>query len=139
MSNGEKITWWMIKYPPIKKNAQLCITPAYPGSEHCKSTSTQCTSDSKNLHTRFLYPVLPISLSMHMLLRFFQTLCGLLACIMCICILGPIAMIIESGRVLRSAVRLEPIIWTRWLRLLPQFAVCCGLIVCMALLLGTQS
>ena len=76
---------------------------------------------------------------MLMLLRFFQTLCGLLACVMCIFILGPIAMIIESGRVLRSAVRLEPIIWTRWLQLLPMFMVCCGLIVCMALLLGTQS
>ena len=76
---------------------------------------------------------------MLMLLRFFQTLCGLLACIMCIFILGPIAMIIESGRVIRSAVRLEPIIWTRWLRLLPQFAVCCGLIVCAALLLSIWS
>jgi hypothetical protein len=72
---------------------------------------------------------------MHMLLRFIQTLCGLLACVMCIFILGPIAMIIESGRVLRSAVRLEPIIWTRWLRLLPQFMVCCVLVVCIAYLL----
>ena len=35
MSNGGKITWWMIKYPPYKKNAQHRINPAYPGSVHC--------------------------------------------------------------------------------------------------------
>jgi len=72
---------------------------------------------------------------MHMLLRFIQTLCGLLACVMCIFILGPIAIAIESGRVIQSAVRREPIIWTRWLRLLPQFMVCCVLVVCIAYLL----
>jgi hypothetical protein len=72
---------------------------------------------------------------MHMLLRSIQTLCGLLACVMCVFILGPIAMIIESGRIIRSAVRLEPIIWTRWLQLLPQFVVCCVLVVTIAYLL----
>ena len=100
---------------------------------------TQCTSDSKNLHSSFLYPVLPDSLSMHMLLRFAQRCCGLLAAIMCIFILGPIAICIESGRIIRSAIVGEPIIWTRWLQLLPMFAVCCGLIVCAALLLGVWS
>jgi hypothetical protein len=72
---------------------------------------------------------------MHMLLRSIQTLCGLLACIMCIFILGPIAILIESGRVIRSWVRQEPILWTRWLRLLPQFGVCCGLAVLIAWLI----
>jgi hypothetical protein len=72
---------------------------------------------------------------MHMLLRSVQILCGLLAAIMCIFILGPIAILIESGRIVRSAVRLEPIEWTRWLRLLPQFIVCCGLAVVIAYLL----
>ena len=71
---------------------------------------------------------------MLMLLRFFQTLCGLLACVMCIFILGPIAMIIESGRVLRSVVRLEPIEWTGWLQLLPMFTVCCVLITAVIML-----
>lgn len=70
-----------------------------------------------------------------MLLRFIQVLCGLLAAIMCIFILGPIAIFIESGRIVRSAVRLEPIEWTRWLRLLPQFIVCCGLAVTIAWLI----
>ena len=71
---------------------------------------------------------------MLMLLRFAQRCCGLLAAIMCIFILGPIAMIIESGRVLRSAVRLEPIEWTRWLQLLPMFGVCCVLITAVIML-----
>jgi len=70
-----------------------------------------------------------------MLLRFVQRLCGLLACVMCIFILGPIAILIESGRIVQSAVRLEPIEWTRWLRLLPQFGVCCGLAVLIAWLI----
>ena len=74
-----------------------------------------------------------------MLLRFIQTLCGLLACIMCVFILGPIAICIESVRIIRSAIVGEPVEWTRWLQLLPMFAVCCGLIVCAALLLGIWS
>jgi hypothetical protein len=78
-------------------------------------------------------------LSILMLLRFAQRCCGLLAAVMCIFILGPIAICIESGRIIRSAIVGEPIIWTRWLQLLPMFAVCCGLIVCAALLLGIWS
>ena len=64
-----------------------------------------------------------------MLLRFAQVLCGLPACVMCIFILGPIAILIESGRIVRSAVRLEPILWTRCLRLFPMFILCSVLLM----------
>jgi hypothetical protein len=94
---------------------------------------------SKKFAHRIFVPCTTHRLSMLMLLRFAQRCCGLLAAIMCIFILGPIAICIESGRIIRSAIVGEPVEWTRWLQLLPMFAVCCGLIVCAALLLGIWS
>ena len=93
----------------------------------------------KKFAHRIFVPCTTHLLSILMLLRFAQRCCGLLAAIMCIFILGPIAICIESVRIIRSAIVGEPIIWTRWLQLLPMFAVCCGLIVCAALLLGVWS
>jgi len=55
---GGKITWWVIKYPYTKKNAQPYVYPLY---QVCpKSTSYGCTSDLKNLHSSFLHPAILI-------------------------------------------------------------------------------
>ena len=35
--HGLEITWWPIKYPRIKKNAQHSYTHCYPGLTHCKT------------------------------------------------------------------------------------------------------
>lgn len=51
---GGKITWWMIKYPYTKKNAQPYVYPLY---QVCpKLTSYGCFSDQKNLHRIFFSP-----------------------------------------------------------------------------------
>jgi hypothetical protein len=83
----------------------------------------------KKFAHRIFVPCTTHLLSMLMLLRFAQRCCGLLAAIMCIFILGPIAILIESGRVCRSALRREPILWTRWLRLFPMFILCSVLLI----------
>ena len=56
-----------------------------------------------------------------MLLTAFQKLCGLLACIMCIFILGPIAMVIESGRIVHSWIQRVPVDYSRFRAVYPMF------------------
>ncbi len=56
-----------------------------------------------------------------MLLTAFQKLCGLLACIMCIFILGPIAMVIESGRIVHSWIHRVPVDYSRFRAVYPMF------------------
>ena len=56
-----------------------------------------------------------------MLLRLVQRLCGVLACIMCIFILGPIAMIIELARIGRSWIRQVPTDYSRFRAIYPMF------------------
>jgi hypothetical protein len=124
----------MIKYPHIKKNAQQFFNPVAPILS-CKKQPYWVFLRSKKFALCFFVPCNTHLLSILMLLRFAQVLCGLLACVMCIFILGPVAILIESGRIVRSAVRLEPIEWSRWLQLLPQFILCCGLVAMIAWLI----
>ena len=56
-----------------------------------------------------------------MLLTAFQKLCGLLACIMCIFILGPVAMIIELVRIARSLILQIPTDYTNFRAVYPMF------------------
>ena len=56
-----------------------------------------------------------------MLLRLFQILCGFLACVMCIFILGPIAMVIESGRIVHSWIHRVPVDYSRFRAVYPMF------------------
>ena len=70
-------------------------------------------------------------LSNMMLLTGFQKLCGFVACIMCIFILGPIAMIIESGRIVHSWIRGVPADYTRFRAVYPMFVTFVVLILVM--------
>ena len=92
---------------------------------------------SKKFAQQFFYPVLPDSLSMHMLLRFAQRCCGLLAALMCILLLGPIAVIIAVGRILRSWYYGLPADYRDLGLLLPQFICTC--IIVGAVTLAVQS
>ena len=56
-----------------------------------------------------------------MLLTAFQKLCGFIACIMCIFILGPIAMIIELVRIARSWILRVPTDYTNFRAVYPMF------------------
>ena len=56
-----------------------------------------------------------------MLLRLLQWICGVLACIMCIFILGPIAMIIELVRIARSWILRVPTDYTNFRAVYPMF------------------
>ena len=56
-----------------------------------------------------------------MLLRLLQWFCGALACVMCIFILGPIAMIIELVRIGRSWILRVPTDYTNFRAVYPMF------------------
>ena len=56
-----------------------------------------------------------------MLLNLFQKLCGFVACVMCIFILGPIAMVIESSRIVHSWIQRVPADYTRFRAVYPMF------------------
>ena len=56
-----------------------------------------------------------------MLLRLLQWFCGALACVMCIVILGPIAMIIELVRIGRSWILRVPTDYTNFRAVYPMF------------------
>ena len=56
-----------------------------------------------------------------MLLRLLQWFCGVLACVMCIFILGPIAMIIELVRIARSWILQIPTDYTNFRAVYPMF------------------
>ena len=56
-----------------------------------------------------------------MLLRLVQWICGVLACVMCIFILGPIAMIIELVRIARSWILQIPTDYTNFRAVYPMF------------------
>ena len=56
-----------------------------------------------------------------MLLRLLQWFCGVLACVMCIFILGPIAMIIELIRIARSWILRVPTDYTNFRAVYPMF------------------
>ena len=56
-----------------------------------------------------------------MLLRLLQWFCGVLACIMCIFILGPIAMIIELVRIAHSWILQVPTDYTNFRAVYPMF------------------
>jgi len=56
-----------------------------------------------------------------MLLRLVQIICGVLACIMCIFILGPIAMIIELVRIAHSWILQVPTDYTNFRAVYPVF------------------
>ena len=56
-----------------------------------------------------------------MLLRLVQIICGVLACIMCIFILGPIAMIIELVRIAHSWILQVPTDYTNFRAVYPMF------------------
>ena len=66
-----------------------------------------------------------------MLLTGFQKFCGFVACVMCIFILGPIAMIIESGRIVHSWIRGVPADYTRFRAVYPMFVTFVVLILVM--------
>ena len=53
----------------------------------------------------------------------FQTVCGFLACVMCIFILGPIAMIIVTGRVVHNWIRGVPNDYSNFESVYPMFVV----------------
>ena len=56
-----------------------------------------------------------------MLLRLVQIICGVLACVMCIFILGPVAMIIELVRIARSWILRVPTDYTNFRAVYPMF------------------
>ena len=56
-----------------------------------------------------------------MLLTLLRRFCGFLACVMCIFILGPIAMIIECIRIVRSWVMMMPHDYTNFQAVYPMF------------------
>ena len=56
-----------------------------------------------------------------MLLRLLQWFCGALACVMCIFILGPVAMIIELVRIGRSWILQIPTDYTNFRAVYPMF------------------
>jgi len=56
-----------------------------------------------------------------MLLRLLQRFCGFLACIMCIFILGPIAMITELVRIAHSWIMQVPTDYTNFRAVYPMF------------------
>jgi len=56
-----------------------------------------------------------------MLLRLVQIICGALACVMCIFILGPIAMIIELVRIAHSWIMQVPTDYTNFRAVYPMF------------------
>ena len=56
-----------------------------------------------------------------MLLRLVQIICGALACVMCIVILGPVAMIIELVRIARSWILQIPTDYTNFRAVYPMF------------------
>lgn len=56
-----------------------------------------------------------------MLLKCFQTVCGFLACVMCIFILGPIAMIIVTSRVVYNWIRGVPNNYSNFKSVYPMF------------------
>ena len=60
-------------------------------------------------------------LSNTMLLNLFQKLCGFLACVMCIFILGPVAMIIESSRIVHSWIQRVPTDYSKFRAVYPMF------------------
>ena len=55
------------------------------------------------------------------MLKIVQTVCGFLACVMCIVILGPIAMIIELVRIGRSWILRVPTDYTNFRAVYPMF------------------
>ena len=57
------------------------------------------------------------------MLKIVQTVCGFLACVMCIFILGPIAMIIVTGRVVHNWIRGVPNNYTDFESVYPMFVV----------------
>jgi len=56
-----------------------------------------------------------------MLLRLLQWIRGVLACVMCIFILGPVAMIIELVRIARSWIMQIPTDYTNFRAVYPMF------------------
>ena len=56
-----------------------------------------------------------------MLLRLVQIICGVLACVMCIFILGPVAMITELVRIGRSWIMQIPTDYTNFRAVYPMF------------------
>ena len=56
-----------------------------------------------------------------MLLNLFQKFCGFVACVMCIFILGPIAMVIESSRIVHSWIYNVPVDYSRFRAVYPMF------------------
>ena len=70
-------------------------------------------------HETLIYQI--PQLSNTMLLNLFQKLCGFVACIMCIFILGPVAMIIESSRIVHSWIYNVPTDYSRFRAIYPMF------------------
>jgi len=56
-----------------------------------------------------------------MLLRLLQRFCGFLACVMCIFILGPIAMVIECIRIVRGWMWHLPVDYSNFRAVYPMF------------------
>ena len=80
-------------------------------------------------HKTLTYQIL--LLSNMMLLTGFQRLCGFVACVMCIFILGPIAMIIECSRIVHSWIQRVPADYTRFRAVYPMFVTFAVIILVM--------
>ena len=84
------------------------------------------------MHSGHKTPVYQIwKLSNMMLLTGFQKLCGFVACVMCIFILGPIAMIIECSRIVHSWIQRVPADYTRFRAVYPMFVTFAVIILVM--------
>ena len=70
-----------------------------------------------------------------MLLRLLQWICGVLACIMCIFILGPIAFIVVAVRICRNWILHIPNDYSDFEGIWPMFVTFCVLI---ALVVGVS-
>ena len=66
-----------------------------------------------------------------MLLRLVQIICGVLACVMCIVILGPVAMITELVRIAHSWIRRVPTDYTQFRAVYPMFVTFAVIILVM--------
>jgi len=66
-----------------------------------------------------------------MLLRLLQRFCGVLACIMCIFILGPIAMIIECIRIVQGWIMHLPVDYSNFRAVYPMFITFAVLVIVM--------
>ncbi len=63
----------------------------------------------------------PIGRVGRIMMKLLQAVCGFLACVMCIFILGPIAMVIVTGRVVHNWIRGVPNNYSNFESVYPMF------------------